>query len=353
MQTHHLLVSTLVLCSISACGNPTFLGEPDAHAPPTILHAASDPPPAAVESSEPGEGMNGTVLGMRLKVYPNSSTGTKLASGTVAAGIELEKTTIIGYSGGVKLTGGSFNEAIIPATLNDISTTVKIKGYSSSGIPDVNYYQIQIEKDGGYKDMCKSNLAIAVAGTWDRSGAYTPPGTGAGYVFTFACTGSAITKCIDQPGTQYKPWLSTPYNTVERDLHVACTRMMRADYCGDGQSHTSAGVWITFKDKSKHPTYVSSSPPGGGALVWQFEAVWSTAGAECVYNPRVAGFSLCPGGRNLIRNDCQTAIPWGTGAGAGKALIKNQSNAHWMRLDPEPACPGCPARGPCPICVLD
>ena len=31
--------------------------------------------------------------------------------------------------------------------------------------------------------------------------------------------------------------------------HQACTRMARADYCGDGTSHTQDGTWIEYYDK--------------------------------------------------------------------------------------------------------
>lgn len=347
MRTPHQLIPVLFLASVSACDPQTLLGESEEAFPTATIFQASDLPPTPVDSSEPGEGMNGPVLGMKCKVTPNAGTGTVLSSGKLATNVELNTTNITGMADGKLISGNDFVNAQLPATLNGMPTTVLIKTYDPSGRarvnPDIHYYHVQVKKDGLYKDLCKENLAIAVAGTWNEKGAFVPPGYGTSYDFTFACTGSAIAKCIDQTGTQYKPWSST----LERDRLVACTRMMRADYCGNGEPHTNPGLWITFKDKANHRAYVSAGPPSGGALIWRFEAVWSTAGAECVFNPRVSGFTSCPDGRNLIRNDCQTAIPWTS------ALIKNQSNASWMRVDPEPPCPGCTPGRFCPICNLE
>ncbi|WP_395813907.1 ADYC domain-containing protein [Archangium minus] len=83
--------------------------------------------------------------------------------------------------------------------------------------------------------------ALAVRGTWNANGAHQKaPGK-----LTFACENGAISKCI-QWG--YKPWASRDGQSMA-DLHQACTRMARADYCGDGRSHTHENTAIDMYDR--------------------------------------------------------------------------------------------------------
>src|SRR5262249_37188157 len=62
---------------------------------------------------------------------------------------------------------------------------------------------------------------------------------------TFACEGYAIYKCIS---VGYAPWVTFDGHQLA-DYHQACTRMIRADYCGDGRSWTKDGVWINLYDE--------------------------------------------------------------------------------------------------------
>ncbi|MFO0710080.1 MAG: ADYC domain-containing protein [Sandaracinus sp.] len=63
--------------------------------------------------------------------------------------------------------------------------------------------------------------------------------------------------------------------------HEACTRMVRADYCGDGTSWTVDGTWIDVGDPAgiQEPTL---------AREMQFEAGWGPDGAVCVASTRYA-----------------------------------------------------------------
>ena len=85
-----------------------------------------------------------------------------------------------------------------------------------------------------------SPRALAVQGIWDGSGARHDV-TGK---FTFACENGAIAKCI---GWGYKPWALKDGRSM-RELHQACTRMARADYCGNGRSHTHEDTPIDMYD---------------------------------------------------------------------------------------------------------
>lgn len=119
--------------------------------------------------------------------------------------------------------------------------------------------------------------AIALQGAWN----YEEGVAGGGSkiddpsLVTFACRGAAIAKCVE---IGYKPWKSIRpcHGCAELSLaehHQACTRAIRADYCGNGQAHTHDGRPINLYD--------------GIALQadterWLLEAEWDADGARCV-----------------------------------------------------------------------
>jgi hypothetical protein len=120
--------------------------------------------------------------------------------------------------------------------------------------------------------------ALAVRGVWDASAARQDvPGK-----LTFACENGAITKCI---GWGYKPWASHDGHSLA-DLHQACTRMARADYCGNGRSHTHEDTTIDMYDRLgliERATEVSADwDPARGS----FEAAWAPDGALCLGHTR-------------------------------------------------------------------
>jgi hypothetical protein len=47
----------------------------------------------------------------------------------------------------------------------------------------------------------------------------------------------------------YKPWKMAADGRSMWDYHQACTRLIRADYCGDGVSRTRDGVEIEIVDR--------------------------------------------------------------------------------------------------------
>jgi hypothetical protein len=97
--------------------------------------------------------------------------------------------------------------------------------------------------DSKWKNLCKPDVenvakAIPLAGAWDEKGAYLESSKS----ITFGCTNGALAKCVR---FGYKPW-KTVKGTSLRDFHQACTRMVRADYCGDGKGHTRDGTLINI-----------------------------------------------------------------------------------------------------------
>jgi hypothetical protein len=121
-------------------------------------------------------------------------------------------------------------------------------------------------------NVCKprddgSAWLIPISGRWTRDGVLDRRASGA----TLACASGALGKCVE--------WGFAPWTDV--DLFTACTRMVRADYCGDGQAHTQPGIRITF-ERLQDSTTKLSAPKG-----FRFEALWSAKGAHCISATRV------------------------------------------------------------------
>jgi len=118
--------------------------------------------------------------------------------------------------------------------------------------------------------------AIPIEGSWDARGTWTA-GDGA---ITFACTSGAIGKCLR---FGYRPWKQVGGRSL-RDHHLACVRMVRADYCGDGTPHTRDGTRIDIYD----PLGIQKRADDDPADPQIFEAGWSPAGATYLYRPRLS-----------------------------------------------------------------
>ncbi len=116
-----------------------------------------------------------------------------------------------------------------------------------------------------------------VPGVWTPEGArLTPEEVPEGAApFTFSCTTGVIAKCVTWG---YKPWLSSEAS----DMHQTCTRLARADYCGNGVAHTENGTRIDVLDVEG--IQLQASKPGE----MTFEAAWGPDGAVCVNQTRYA-----------------------------------------------------------------
>src|SRR5690606_3262165 len=97
--------------------------------------------------------------------------------------------------------------------------------------------------------------------------------TGADQATTWACRGAALAKCVEWG---YHPE-GTVSSTLLSDHHQACTRMVRADYCGDGEHHTENGTVIDVDDSLGINEFETS---------WVIEAAWGEDGALCLNEPR-------------------------------------------------------------------
>ncbi len=131
---------------------------------------------------------------------------------------------------------------------------------------------------GEWRSLCEPDpdgrrLGFPLAGAFTADGRYdaTHPG------ILLTCTGGAEGKCVR---LGYKPWASAPNGASLAPYYQACVRLLRADYCGDGKSHTRDGTEIDIFDaigiQRKDATPEMT-----------FEAAWGPGGAVCVRHTRV------------------------------------------------------------------
>ena len=206
-------------------------------------------------------------------------------------GIQFNGSSFTGTLDGVVMTDVDFAGAEIAVTMGGSAFTLRFDDvYEDPARPggDVYFYDVSVREDsvGTWSSLCKDVggnpvAAIPVANYWN----YT---TGArvddANVVTFACRGAAIAKCVEWG---YIPWHTAVQCDSEgacaaislKDHHQACTRMVRADYCGDGQSYTFNGTPIDLYDRLQTQVQASSTL---GYTNWAPEAEWGPNGATCV-----------------------------------------------------------------------
>lgn len=116
-------------------------------------------------------------------------------------------------------------------------------------------------------DAENASKAIPLSGHWDNQGRFIDSTS----KLTLACTNGVIGKCIRWG---YKPWKSDSL----KQLHLACVRMARADYCGNGIGHTKDGTLIDIFDT------IGIQDREQGSM--ELEAAWSPQGATFLNHPR-------------------------------------------------------------------
>ncbi|HTE55021.1 MAG TPA: ADYC domain-containing protein [Kofleriaceae bacterium] len=211
-----------------------------------------------------GMSLNGMSLnGMSLNGM--SLNGNQL-SGFKATGQAISGTGLVGALMNGQLAGGG---------------TLSMRIDSASVLPapstDVWAYGVSYLSGGTWMPLCGTSagqpiLAIPVPGTWNYGIGVTGGGSwiASATAFTFGCRGAAIGKCVE---LGYKPWKMLNGKPYLRNHHQACTRMIRGDYCGNGQAWTANGTPINLFDNLAIQTDGAS---------WATDAEWTPNGALCV-----------------------------------------------------------------------
>lgn len=144
---------------------------------------------------------------------------------------------------------------------------------------DIYLYTVLYQQENGqWQPLCQPDSqgvikAIPLAGRWNSQGKHINDDS-----ITFACTNGALAKCVRWG---YKPWKTIQGQSL-RSYHQACTRMVRADYCGNGTGHTKNGTPIDVYDRLNIQQRTQKS---GMA----FEAAWNSYGAVRLNRARFSG----------------------------------------------------------------
>jgi hypothetical protein len=264
-----------------------------------------------------GMRLNGMRLnGMRLN---GMRLNGSVLSGYVVTGTDRQGNEIRRIYAGADLVG-----AILVGLAEDGSeVSLRIDSYRTAtrwSDRDIHYYGVSAwdPADTRWEAACGTTAtgsaieAIPVPGVWDMSEG-TPTGGSRSDVdgmFTFGCRDTAIGECVEWG---YKPW-----RTVNRcddhghctsvpgaDYHQTCTRLVRADFCGDGTPWTQDGTPINVYDD------VGIEDPDT-ADYWRHEADWAPAGATCMSGMRVH-FAHAPAcAASLYRSSCGRTWPAST-----------------------------------------
>jgi hypothetical protein len=307
-----------------------------------------------------------------------SKNGQPIHNGAVAGPGEEEKGSMLtgytwepqGTSGTyVRREGSWFVGAELPAWEMDHGhprwVPLRVAAATQApGRPDVWLYTIEARwpvADGpstwqplcGVDEAGRAVAAVAVRGLYNHGRGVRGGGAkidDSAFNVTFACVTAAVGKCAaactdptpgdatDECGDAgledylgYRPWARL-FTEVEdchpelgcfeindlADEHQACTRMIRADYCGNGGSHTLEGELIDVSDGIGINHSVSN------LLQWPKEGQWKADGAKCIDVARWYNDTKLFCAQDDQGHYIETPIPrceWGA---LGPGIIENQ-----------------------------
>jgi hypothetical protein len=181
-----------------------------------------------------------------------------------------------GFKSGSQLVGSSWTGVLSNGTTLSMRMDSVTAGTGAN--TDVYMYGISYQSAGVWTLLCGKDansvpiLAIPITGTFNYAVGVTGGGsfTNDATKFTFGCRGTAIAKCVEMG---YKPWKSAATATGNlTNHHVACTRLLRADFCGNGTTYTVNGTQVNIYD---------SLGIQADTMGWAFEAEWTPNGHRC------------------------------------------------------------------------
>jgi hypothetical protein len=221
----------------------------------------------------------------------NSATFTGVYfSGITLASEAIDNVTVssgkfsgVRVSDSAALNGALFKDAILKGKLSDdTKMDLRIDDVTHDSTFNVDWHYVSMSFDDGYSwwPLCPNGAgAIPLQNIWSADGSRVNDAS----LFTFACDGAALAKCFK--------WGYDPNQTrVESDgqghsktqslgdWHQACARLVTADYCGDGVSHTRTGTTIDIYDNLNIQSRAGTLPAT--------EADWAIDGAHCIRQTR-------------------------------------------------------------------
>ena len=287
---------------------PSFNGTSlDASAFGQITPAVSASAPA-VAASRPGPALRvarlckGVALRDQTVRYDVVVEGTRLTAaspravdfaGALLLGIDTEGKVVQLRIDQIAQASGALSEVVLYTLSYQRGTVTADGGFTPSG-------------GAGWSPVCPpGKAALALAGRWDYHSGERGDGrrlSADPAEVSFACQGSAIAKCVERLG--YKPWQTAHRSdgavVSGEQLHQACVRAVRADYCGDGVSLTRTGEPVNYYDAVGIQKDTQQ---------WEFEAEWTPQGARCVSGTRLLNVPGAPQPQTVqdyINDHCPT-----------------------------------------------
>jgi len=219
-----------------------------------------------------------------IRMNGEEAEGLQLKGGAIN---ELVATTSDGQIVGGEALVGTTIEGVLSSG-KTIELTIASFERSSNGLA---HYAITHEGENICADG--DDNGMFVPGMWDESGARHDrvSANGSEIAVSYSCARGVIAKCVSWG---YAPW------TVGADLHQSCTRMTRADYCGNGVSFTKDDTLIDVFDARGIQV-----PTAGDASI-AFEAGWGPNGAVCASRTRYTAST--PAGESKLPS-CWASLP--------------------------------------------
>ncbi len=229
-----------------------------------------------------GKSLNGSTLnGTTLN---GKSLNGKSLNGTSLNGKSLNGTAISASSttapplAGTGVVGSTWTGTTNTGDAVNLRVDTAAQGTGANA--DLWFYRVSYQTTTGWSPLCGvdgANVpieAVTVAGRWSAttvdSAYYNAPTT----MFTFACRGKSIAKCVELGYKTYKGYS----NQMQ-----ACVRLLRADFCGTGVSYTVDGTLLNLYDS------VGVQPD---TETWKLEAEWTIKGARCINSNNNARYKL-------------------------------------------------------------
>lgn len=267
------------------------------------LTACAVEPPRQLDDQPLMQMQSSTLQGILMQgnvVHNMTMRGFRFAgatrNGAALSNFRLEKGELVAEQGSVTLRNTALvNTHLFAEAENKAAHTSAVIEYRIAAIiPEDAIYdpkntgntflytlEQNVDNTGNWQPACSAdhegrNATIPLADIWDDNGNRNSSAP----LFTLACTNSSIGECYRWG---YRPWVPGPGNL--KIAHWACTRVSRADYCGDGKTHTIDGTMINIFDSLPGgPIQAHGTTPPG----MTFEAAWDQTGALCLSHTRWA-----------------------------------------------------------------
>lgn len=215
-----------------------------------------------------------------------------------AQNAEGQNAALVGFEWGTlnPIRGNAWKNAVLNAR-NEFGQEVEVRitDVNSSMVPGVELYMVVFE--GSSEPVCgyyngQPIWSTVMTSLFDAQTGFrrAPDPT----MFTFACRYGAIQKCNEYGWPEWETKTESNGSTTKvrnlDDYHDACIPMIRADYCGNGVTHTFDGTSIDIYDHLQGGQQMVTSTNGSDG--YYREAYWEGDGAHCINKTRWMPSSL-------------------------------------------------------------